>query len=216
MDESFGAALPRPSEVLAEPYVVVRAPHELLHRVHDRRFPGNDFNPCRGPDTRFAPIQDEEGRCVPSLYAGGTVEAAIYETVFHDIPVTSPDRKTVPRGAVESRKHSTLQPRRPLRLASLRAPDLRKWQIRRESLIASPPSQYKHTALWAKAIHDQHDVDGLIWTSRQCDPDAAMLLFGDRVAAQDIRVVGVRAGTDGSFVKDVRQAGKRSGIVITL
>ncbi len=66
------------------------------------------------------------------------------------------------------------------------------------------------------AIYDQHDVDGLIWTSRQCDPDAAVLLFGDRMAAGDIQVVSVRARTDGSFVEDVRQAGKRSGIVITL
>ncbi len=215
MDEGSAALLPPPPELLAEPNIVEHPTHEPLHRVHSRESAGNEFNPCKGSPTRFAPIRDDEGRCIPSLYTGGTLEAAIYETVFHDIPVTSNGPRTVPRGAVESREHSTLLPRRPLRLASLRAPDLRKWQIRREGLIGSLPGQYERTALWAKAIHDQYDVDGLIWTSRQCDPAAAMLMFGDRVTAKDIRVIGVRDGRDSSFLKDVRQAGERGGIVIT-
>ena len=42
-----------------------------------------------------------------------------------------------------------------------------------------------------------------------------MLMFGDRVTAKDIRVIGVRDGRDSSFLKDVRQAGERGGIVIT-
>ena len=215
MDEGPAALLPPPPELLAEPNVVEHARHEPLHRVHSRQLAGNEFNPCKGGPTRFAPIRDDHGRCIPSLYAGGTLEAAIYETVFHDIPVTSGNAATVPRGAVESREHSTLLPRRPLRLASLRAPDLRKWRIRRESLIGDLPDQYARTVLWAKAIHDQYDLDGLIWTSRQCDPAAAVLLFGDRVEDGDLEIIGVRYGRDGSFLEDVRRAGSRAGIVIT-
>ena len=60
------------------------------------------------------------------------------------------------------------------------------------------------------------DVDGLIWTSNRCDPDAALLLFGDRVVAANLLVAGVRAGSDGSFLDDVRTAGRRSDIWITL
>ena len=176
---------------------------------------GNAFSPCQGGATRFAPIRDEEGRCIPSLYAGDTVESAIYETVFHDIPLNA-GRKTVPRTIVESRRHSTLLVRRTLRLANLRAPDLVKWGLRREALIGSLPTQYGRTALWAKAIHDQFDVDGLIWTSNLCDPDAAVLLFGDRAATADLAVTGVREGSDGSFLADVRKAGERGEIVITL
>lgn len=212
MDEG---CIPVPTD-LTEPNVVDWAVGRVMHRVHSRTFAGNDFNPCKGGQTRFAPIQDACGRCVPSLYACSTLEAAIYETVFHDIPVTSHDTKTVPRWQVEGRRHSTLLPGRTLRLASLRAPDLRKWRIRRESLIGSLPTQYEHTKIWAKAIHDRFEADGLIWTSNQCDSDDAMLLFGDRVAAEDVEVVSVRDGTDGSFIEEVRRAGRRSGVVITL
>ena len=216
MDEGLFPSVPPPPEPLAEPNVVDWAVGVAMHRVHNRNLTGNTFNPCRGGQTRFAPIEDAQGNCVPSLYAGSTLEAAIYETVFHDIPVASHDTKTVPREDLEGRKHTTLLPLRPLRLASLRAPDLRKWGIRRESLIGSLPTRYGQTRLWAMAIHHSFHVDGLIWTSNQCDPNDAVLLFGDRVGANDLQVVSVRDGTDGSFVDDVRRAGRRAGIVIAL
>ena len=216
MDEGPAGAVPRPPDLFEAPNVFELEPEELLHRVHDRAFAGDDFNPCGGGPTRFAPIRDAAGRCIPSLYAGGTVESAIYETVFHDVPLNA-GRKTVPRGMVEGRKHSTLLVRRALRLASLRGPDLKQWGVRRETLIGSLPTQYGRTALWAKAIHDRFgDVDGLVWTSNLCDPDAALLLFGDRVVAADLLVAGVREGSDGSFLEDVRRAGRRGGICITL
>ena len=99
----------------------------------------------------------------------------------------------------------------------MRAPDLLKWGIRRETLIASLPTQYERTALWAKTVHDLFgDVDGLIWTSNLCDPDDALLLFGDRVAVTDLQVADVREGADGSFLEDVRQARARGGINISL
>ena len=144
------------------------------------------------------------------------MESAIHETVLHDVPLGA-SRKTVPREAVEKRNHSTLLVRRDLRLASLRAPDLMKWDVRREHLIGSLPTQYGGTAQWAEAIHTQFDcIDGLVWTSNLCDPDAAVLLFGDRVTVADIHVVAVREGTDKSFLRDVREAGGRGGVKIVL
>ena len=215
MDEEAAGYVPCPPLQLDAPNVQELTSGELLHRVHIGAFPGNAFNPCQGGATRFAPIRDEQGRCIPSLYAGDTVKSAIYETVFHDIPLNAA-LKTVPRVVVENRTHSTLLVQRTLRLANLRGPDLMKWGLRREALIGSLPTQYARTALWAKAIHDRFDVDGLIWTSNLCDPHAALLLFGDRVAAADLAVTGARMGTDGSFLADVRKAGKRGEIVITL
>ena len=216
MDEGPALVVPCPPDLLKAPNVVELAPGELLHRVHDRAFAGDDFNPCRGGPTRFAPIRDVAGRCISSLYAGATVESAIYETVFHDVP-PSAKRKTVPRSTVENCNHSTLLVRRTLRLASLRAPDLMRWGVGRDTLIGGLPTQYGRTALWAKAIHDRFDgVDGLIWTSNRCDPDAALLLFGDRVVGADLLVAGLRAGSDGSFLDDVRTAGQRGDIWITL
>ena len=142
--------------------------------------------------------------------------AAIYETLFHDVPLNA-KRKTVPRSTVENCRHSTLLVSRSLQLAGLRAPDLMLWGVRRDALIGSLPAQFGRTGRWAKAIHDQFDeVEGLIWTSNRCDPDAALLLFGDRVVAADLMVAGVRAGSDGSLLYDVREAGQRSDIWITL
>ena len=208
--------VPLPPENLANPNVVELAAKTILHRVHAPVFAGNDFNPCRGGLTRFAPIRNRNGRCVPSLYAGNSVESAINETIFHEAPLTS-GLKTVPLSAVESRNHSTLQIKRNLRLAGLRAPDLAKWGLSRELLIGGPPSQYKRTALWAQAIHAKFgNIHGLIWTSNLCDPDDSLLLFGDRVSDQDIEIVAERNGADGSFLLDVRNAGERAGIQITL
>ena len=116
------------------------------------------------------------------------------------------------------RMHSTLRLRRAITLANLRAPDLRKWSLTPDGLLGSLPTTYRRTALWAKAIHDQFaGVEGLMWTSSRCDPDNVLLLFGDRVEPADIEVVSTRDGrTDGSFWKDVRAAGQRGGIRITL
>ena len=189
----------------------------LLQRMHIRQFAGNLFNPCQGSPTRFAPIRNHNGDCIPSLYASGTIVAAVYETIFHDIPAAA-TRKTVPVSQITERMHSTLRLRRPVRLAGLRAPDLRKWGLDRDGLLGSLPVAYPQTALWAKAVHHQFaDMEGLIWTSIQCDPDDALLLFGDRVAQSDLEVVSVRDGSvDGSLWKDVRDAGRRGGIRITL
>ena len=143
-------------------FVVTFEAGALLERIHDRNYRPNEFNPCNGAPPRFGPIQDLQGDCVPSLYAGDTLESAIYETIFHDIPAEA--------------------------------------------------------ARWAEAIHHQYpEVEGLIWTSNQCDPDTAYLFFGDRVASTDFRVVRVRDGRlDAGFLSDVRQAGRRSGITITV
>ncbi len=210
-------SIPTPPAVLATPNLTVLEAGALLHRVHDRRLAPNAFNPCHGGPTRFAPIRDSDGRCVPSLYAGRTLVSAIFETVFHDVPAEA-EFNTVPRYQIDRRSHGTLQLRRAIRLANLRAADLKKWNVTRAALIASPPSCYSRTAEWARAIHDQFpDVEGLIWTSNQCDPDDVLLLFGDRVAEPDLGIVAVRdGGSDASFLEDVRIAGERAGIRITV
>lgn len=180
-------------------------------------FSGNGFNPCQGSPTRFAPISDKNGDCVPSLYAGSTFDCACYETVFHDVP-PSAKLKTVPKQNVTTRSHTTLKPGRSLTLANLRAVDLKKWSISRQGLIASSPKLYLQTARWAEHIHRQFPtVDGLCWTSNQCDPDTAYLFFGDRVSEADLVVVTTRDGLhDPSFLADVRSAGLRGGIRITI
>ena len=153
---------------------------------------------------------------MPSLYAGSSLEAAIFETIFHDVPV-SPAPKSVPRFEVERRTHSRIAVGRELRLADLRTPDLHRWEVERGDLIGSGPSSYPRTALWAQALHQAWDeFDGMIWTSNRCDPDDALLLFGDRVREAEIEILKARAGDDDAFLADVLQAGARAGISLTV
>ncbi len=210
-------ALRPPPVELAGPNAVTLPAGASVERVHDGRYGANAFNPCRGGPTRFAPIRDAEDDCVPSLYAASTLEAAIHETIFHDVPVGA-RRATVPVGLVRARAHSRLEILRDLRLASLRAPDLRRWRVGRDALIAAPPPLYPETARWAAAIHDRFpDIEGLVWTSNRCDPDSAWLFFGDRVGPEDFRVAATRDGRgDAGFLGDVREAGRRCGIVIAV
>ena len=207
----------KPPAKLANPNILILRAGALLERIHDRHYSADSFNPCRGAPTRFAPVHDVKGNCVPSLYAGDTLESAIYETIFHDVPVTA-KRKTVPKTLVQSRAHGRLQTLRDLRLASLRGPDLRRWRISRNALITTSPNLYRDTAQWATAVHHQFpDVEGLLWTSNQCDPDTAYLFFGDRVASTDFKLLRARDGmTDATFLSDVRQAGRRGGISIVV
>ena len=206
-----------PSPNLAAPGLVILEAGTRLHRIHNWERTANTFNPRKGGQTRFAPIYDVHGQCVPSLYAGTTFDSAAYETLFHDIPARA-QRRTVPEATLVDRAHTRLETDRDITLAALRAPELARWNISRTNLIASSPKLYEATAAWAKAIHDQFpDVEGLVWTSNRCDPEDAYLFFGDRVRDIDFRIVSTRGYlSDSSFLTDVRRAGRRSGISLTI
>lgn len=110
-------------------------------------------------------------------------------------PAALPRPTLAPLDRVTASAHAMLGPRRDLRVASLRTPDLATSRVSRDALIGSSPLQYRDTAAWAKAVHDQFpDVEGLVWTSNRCDPDSAWLFFGDRVRPGDFRVVEARDG----------------------
>ena len=159
----------------------------VIHVVHDTAFDPESFNPGvdaagrpRKP-TRFAPIRDAKGRVVPYLYGGATLDCAIFETVFHDVPVDAPD-KSVDLDDFAQRGHGELLPGRDLRLVDLTSEGLHRLKVPKEELIASPLRDYPDTAQWAQALHRQFpDVDGLLWMSRQRDRDHALVLFGDRL-----------------------------------
>lgn len=208
--------------IKAPPERLIKATFETLtegtviHRVHLSRFGPTDFNPCEGGPTRFAPIRDTEGQCIPSLYAGQTLETAIFESIFHDVPA-KPGRKTILIQATGIKSHSFLVVARDLKLVSLRGPTLKAWGLRRENLIGTTAKLYEQTAKWAAAVHrDFPQADGLVWTSNQCDPDSAYLFFGGRVQPPDLHTRETRDGlTDKEFLTDIRSAGKRADIRIS-
>ncbi|QEE43614.1 RES domain-containing protein (plasmid) [Rhizobium sp. WL3] len=186
-----------------------------LHRNHLSSFGATQFNPCLGQATCFAPFNDRSGKCVPTLYAATSREAAAFESIFHDVDPAALF-KSVRLSTVERRSVSIIAPKRNLMLASLFAPDLKAWRLSRTDLIETPKSTYAETVLWAQAIHaSSADVDGLIWTSRQCDPEQCLILFEDRIAEVDLEIrdrLGV--ASNAALLLELRDYGWRAGITI--
>lgn len=184
-----------------------------LHRTHARVLRPGQFNPGLGQISRFAPFESPAGEPVATLYAATSRQAAAFETLFHDI-APSQAFKTVRLDTVTARSVSQISPLRDLRLAALFTPDLKVLGLSRSDLIQTPKSTYGQTALWAQAIHRAHPhIDGLAWTSVQCDPDICVMLFEDRIAEAQLQVIARReVAQDPALLLELRAYGARAGI----
>ncbi|MFL6293279.1 MAG: RES family NAD+ phosphorylase [Thermoanaerobaculia bacterium] len=157
-------------------------------RCHDSRFGATEFNPGIGSG-RFHPFADRAGRGVPTLYGAGTLDGAFSETLFHGVSVRGPGR-IIRRGSLKPMLVSTLAPDRDLTLVQLHGYGLRRLGISRAELIETDSDRYGETVLWARALHAwDESIDGLVWVSRQHDTSAALVLFGDRVRREQLRVI---------------------------
>jgi RES domain len=145
----------------------------VLYRVFTNIRPPTDFNHGVGAPTRFGffgkPV-------VPIIYAADTEEAAVAETLLHNIPVEGGlllyddySRKALAR----------LKVTRDLRLAVLHAMGLRRLKVSPEDVTSSPASTYRDTVHWAEAAHGI-GVNGMVWMSRLCNNTKAYVFFGDR------------------------------------
>jgi RES domain len=186
-----------------------------LHRIHDSGYAGNSFNPCRGRPSRFAPLLDSSGSCIPTMYAATSLECAVHETLFHEIQHDA-KHKSVRFGDIEKYNYTIVQPQRDLALAMLFEPDLNKWGLTRRELIDTFAADYDRTAKWAIALHDAFpDIDGLVWTSRRCDPASAYLLFGDRVQSHQLDVVDeAPISKSNALLLQIRNFAARANILI--
>ncbi|MGB3336945.1 MAG: RES family NAD+ phosphorylase [Devosia sp.] len=203
-----------PAGLTCHPFEIV-AGKELV-RMHDAARAGTVFNPGFGK-SRFAPFADMAGASVPTAYAATTFDCAAFEYVFHDINPAAAF-KTVPFGALNGIGVSMISPTRNLKLASFFEIDLNGFGLTRGQLIDTPASTYSDTAAWAKAVHALADgFDGMIWTSRKCDPDLAMIIFGDRVVTGDLELMSTgRLTHSAEYLSRLHELGKRAGIDIVL
>ncbi len=185
-----------------------------LVRCHSGRFEPTVFNPGFGIG-RFHPFEDALGHVVPTLYAAETIEGALAETIFHNVPARGPGKK-VPRVALRSLVLSTLACDRDLMLAQLFGFGLRRLGITRLKLIEVAKRQYSRTAAWARALHSCNlSIDGLIWVSRQHDGTRAVVLFGDRVPPSALRSIGISLPLrDGPGYDAVISSADQAGILI--
>jgi RES domain len=164
----------RPPEPFDPATATLPAGH-LLFRVLSATRTAADFNPGFGSRTRFGffgkPV-------VPILYAAETEDAAIAETLLHDIPAVG---GLLPHDQYATKVLVRLEVTQRLRVAVLHGTGLRRLKVTADELTSSPASGYATTVRWAEAAHNA-GLDGLVWMSRQCNDAKAYVFFGDRRA----------------------------------
>lgn len=159
---------------------------KTLYRVHRRRYRSNVFNSAAHGNARFSPIRDAAGKIIPTLYAGTTLDCALMETVFHDVPYAT-GFKPLPLSILEEQVHSAIEVKQNLRLIDLGTVALHKLGIKRGHLIDTTKALYPRTRRWAEAFYKAFpDAQGLRWTSRQDDHAFALVIFGTRVKTNDL------------------------------
>lgn len=163
-----------PSSPFAPATTTLHAGHPL-YRVASTSRSATAFNPGIGTPTRFGFFGNP---VVPILYAAETEDAAIAETLLHNVPAEG--------GALSYDRYSgkalvRLATTRDLRLGVLHGTGLRRLQVTAAELTASPAATYPTTVRWAEAAHGI-GLDGLVWMSRMCNDTKAYVFFGDRCA----------------------------------
>jgi hypothetical protein len=155
----------------------------VLHRCHDARYPGDSFNPGRillanEYGARFSPIRDAALELIPTMYLASSCEAAIAESVFHDVVATGKTEFFDLR-PFNNMHYIQLKLEWDLSVVSCRAPDCTYMGIDRDELIGSTQLEYSQTRAWSQAIYQQHhNVDGMRWYSKRDDDHFALILFG--------------------------------------
>lgn len=156
-----------------EPEVEVIAAGTRLYRVHSSARGVTEFNPGVGSPTRFAFFGDPP---VPVLYGADNAQAAVAESLLHDVPVSGGH---IAYGQYADKVLGRVNAVRELRLARLRGLGLRRLGVEARDITDTPATDYPRTVLWAEAAY-RAGLDGLSWTSRMCNDTRAVVLFGDR------------------------------------
>ncbi|PRY69064.1 RES domain-containing protein [Glaciihabitans tibetensis] len=159
----------------------ILAAGELLYRTHSIRFAAHEFNPGQGSRTRFAFFGDP---IVPVLYTAAFEDAALCETILHDVPKSG--------GAIAPSKYggrvcSRLVVQREIRLASLMGLGERALGIDAGAVCSTGARDYPQTVVWAEAAH-LAGFDGLAYPSSKASGREAYVLFGDRVPGGSLAV----------------------------
>lgn len=170
--------------------VVLWGKGQELYRVHDAIYKGNGFNPSRKGNARFSPFRDADGKIIPTLYAGTSLDCALMETIFHDVPFVA-GFKPLSIKKMVGKVHTVSTPNVDFKLVDLGTIALRRLGVDRAHLIDTTKWHYPETRKWAERFYAQlGDVQGLRWTSRQDDSAQTVMLFGTRANSKDLVVSG--------------------------
>lgn len=187
MSSAIGVGPPAPpASFTPSPLMMEWEAHRPLRRCFPSRWGPLSFFPGGAGGARFSSfVPAGESEPLPVLYTASSDDGALSETVLRDVPVRG--LKRIFRSATRDRALVELLCTRRLRLADCTSVGLRRLGVSRSELIESDRRAYPVTALWARAIHaDPERFDGIVWVSRQHDTSLAVMLFGDRVRADEL------------------------------
>jgi RES domain len=175
------------------PSLLLQTPR-LVWRVHAARYGAAVFHPGGHGNARFSPIVSRSGIHVPTLYLASTLEGALMESVFREVP-TPPGEYILDLGRLRDAQLvvSCLRIDRRLRLVDLSTKGLKRLGLTRREVVDTSVLEYANTRAFSERMHQTTQAQGLVWTSKQDDGAKAYLLFGDRISAIALRVVEDRA-----------------------
>lgn len=140
-------------------------------------------------DTRFAPLKQPDGSPVHTWYGASAPEVAYMESVLHDMPLSPPGVFEVDR--LRHFHLARVRISRPLQCVQFHTPYLPKLGLSRAQLIDSLPACYPETRAWAQAAFDQcPNAQALAYGSRRHDAGRCIMLFGQRLPAESLTVLG--------------------------
>lgn len=135
---------------------------------------------------RFSPVRDADGRPVPVLYAGDSLDCALGETVFHDLDDDPAALGVVFRGDLLTLRAGVFEVDRDLEFVDLTDAALGGLGVARADVVATLPSDYAVTVTWAEAAWDRTSAAGVMWNSRRSRDRLSYLLFVDPPRQEDV------------------------------
>jgi len=183
----------------------------LLWRVYPEKYGVGGFNGTALGNARFSPLSIADA-VVPALYAGGTLEVALMETVWHDALTPSEGFHLVLNESTETRRVGSLKSSMPLRLVDLTTLGLRRLGLAR----SDDPSSYPITRQLAVWLYENKpQAQGICWTSRQFDEGKAVVLFEPRMgSAKLVPETKDEIFTDGLHLDAVFTLAERLGAAV--
>lgn len=157
-------------------------------RIHELRYDATQFNSqlqatIKG---RFHFFDDANGRVVTVLYGSETIDGAIAEVLFRNVPVRGAER-FIRSHTLSGLGVSVITPKRDLTLIELFGHGLRRLGVTAEELTSTDSTDYARTVAWAQRLYESvHRADGLVWMSRQFNAAQALMLFGDRIQQTEL------------------------------
>jgi hypothetical protein len=176
--------VPRKPPRSFEPLVETWSAGRPLFRVHPVAHPATELYATDRP-ARFRPLRTTDGEIVPMLYGAASDQAAMAESMLHDLAPRGP--RVIAFESLMPTALSCLIPQRDLQLAMLHSAGLDRLRLRNTSLIHTLPSRYPDTVPWGQALYEHPwHLDGIVWMSRRYNSIRACVLLGSTTNDQRV------------------------------